>query len=174
MPSRSARKRREGWSPSRESKPALPLTGRLHRLNASGRSAVANFVVAGSATNERSEPSGGKLTNGRRSRCASRKTGAVARSVVLFWTFTMSNSKGRTSPFTRAGLRRAHARKFGSSRRAQPQIRTRERTLRSVGQLGISVTGPSGPSCLFGGGFLARRRLVCRYRPLSGQTGHRK
>ncbi len=30
------------------------------------------------------------------------KTGAVARSIVLFWTFTMSNSKDRSSPFRRA------------------------------------------------------------------------
>ena len=41
-----------------------------------------------------------------------------------------------------------------------------------VGQVAReSVTGPSGPSCLFGGGFLARRRLVCRCRPLSGRSG---
>jgi hypothetical protein len=69
------------------------------------------------------------LTNGRRSRCASRKTGAVARSDVLFWTFTMSNSKGRRS---RARSRAAHM--HGNSVRsirAQPQMRTRERTLGS-------------------------------------------
>jgi hypothetical protein len=92
------------------------------------------------------------LTNGRRSRCASRKTGAVARSIVLFWTLTMSNSKG--APFTRAKSRRAHARKFGSI----GATRSRECGQASArsGHVGrvvwSSVTGPSGPSCLCGGG----------------------
>src|SRR6185437_12326992 len=37
MPAEAGAERREGgWSPSRESKPALPFTRRLHRLNASG------------------------------------------------------------------------------------------------------------------------------------------
>src|SRR5215467_3371085 len=34
-----ARNVKGNWGPSRDSKPALPLTGRLHRLNASGAGA---------------------------------------------------------------------------------------------------------------------------------------
>src|SRR5262249_1949047 len=111
-----------------------------------------------------------KLTNGRRSRCASRKTGAVAASGVLFWRFPMSNSKSRADlglararefwmrgsgkpdlrvPFTRAKSRRAHARKSGpidARSRTYGRASTRVMLVRSLGVLLRAHRVP--PACL--------------------------
>ena len=56
-----------------------------------------------------------------------------------FWTFTMSNSKGRTSPFTRAqNAARMHGKSVRSTLRAAADADARARARgMSVGQLGI-------------------------------------
>jgi hypothetical protein len=59
---------------------------------------------------------------------------AVARSVVLFWTFTMSNSKGRTD----LGL--ARDRQFSMRRSGKPDLRVPfTRAKRAAGMHGIPV-----------------------------------
>ena len=110
-----------------------------------------------------------KLTNGRRFRCASRKTGAVARSAVQFWTFTMSNSKkvARCRPRAR-NSRRAHARVVSVfDPRAAANADTRSRVISGM-WLSVSLRAHRVPPAWWRR-VVARRRLVRLSRSLSGR-----
>ena len=107
------------WSPSRDSKPALPLTGRLHRLNASGardaRRDASRKIDKRTALPLRIPKKRGRLheapSNSGRSRCQTAKV-SRCRARARIRAAPMHGSSGRS---TRAHTRmRAHA--VGSSR----------------------------------------------------------
>jgi len=126
-------------------KPALPLTGRLHRLNASG-------AIWSNGRQENGQTDGASAAH-------PEKAGAVARSAVQFWTFTMSNSKSLKSPRTRAVLRRAFARIVRSlDARRRECVRTRSI---HVGLMAFGIYGPIGSLLPVGGGWW----------PAAGQSG---